>query len=332
MMKFSIIVLCLIPFLFVGSLHAQIPSHFSCGSAKKLCESMDETYDYLGTEEDCTRPLFYFFHVDAPVTNLFSVYTTQPGNYTLYYLSGEGLSMTVCEQLDMGTATVAASGVITSGMYLSPYQSGLYVLRMQFDNCFQDDFDPEAIAPKLMFTFNLLDDNHITCPEVTDSIGTSCKDCITSFSPTPGKYMVSAWVKEEGASINTVTYTHASLGISFTGGGSPYNLLPSGRIIDGWQRIEGVVEVPALASDIHLTLQTSTGDAYFDDIRFYPLDGSMLSYVYDPINLRMMAELDERNYATFYEYDEEGKLIRVKKETERGIMTIKENRDNIRKQ
>ena len=55
----------------------------------------------------------------------------------------------------------------------------------------------------------------------------------------------------------------------------------------------------------------------------------MMSYVYDPISLRLMAELDERNYATLYEYDEEGKLIRVKKETEKGIMTIQENRDNI---
>ena len=39
----------------------------------------------------------------------------------------------------------------------------------------------------------------------------------------------------------------------------------------------------------------------------------MKSYVYDPINLRLMAELDENNYATFYEYDAEGGLIRMKK-------------------
>jgi hypothetical protein len=44
-----------------------------------------------------------------------------------------------------------------------------------------------------------------------------------------------------------------------------------------------------------------------------------------------VAELDERNYATLYEYDEEGKLIRVKKETEKGIMTIKENKNNTTK-
>ncbi len=38
----------------------------------------------------------------------------------------------------------------------------------------------------------------------------------------------------------------------------------------------------------------------------------MKSYVYDPINLRLVAELDANNYATFYEYDAEGGLIRTK--------------------
>lgn len=54
----------------------------------------------------------------------------------------------------------------------------------------------------------------------------------------------------------------------------------------------------------------------------------MKSYVYDPVNMRLVAELDERNYAIMYEYDEEGKLVRVKKETAKGIMTIKESRNN----
>ena len=45
-----------------------------------------------------------------------------------------------------------------------------------------------------------------------------------------------------------------------------------------------------------------------------------------------MAELDENNYATFYEYDDDGTLIRVKKETERGIKTIKETRSALLKE
>ena len=51
----------------------------------------------------------------------------------------------------------------------------------------------------------------------------------------------------------------------------------------------------------------------------------------DPVNLRLMAELDENNYATFYEYDDDGTLVRLKKETERGIKTIKETRSALLK-
>ncbi|MBI3883032.1 MAG: hypothetical protein HY305_02130 [Sphingobacteriales bacterium] len=44
-----------------------------------------------------------------------------------------------------------------------------------------------------------------------------------------------------------------------------------------------------------------------------------------------MAELDENNYASFYEYDDDGTLTRVKKETERGIKTITETRSAMQK-
>jgi YD repeat-containing protein len=58
----------------------------------------------------------------------------------------------------------------------------------------------------------------------------------------------------------------------------------------------------------------------------------MKSFVYDDRNMRLMAELDENGFATFYEYDDEGLLIRVKKETERGVMTLKETRSSYQKQ
>ena len=58
----------------------------------------------------------------------------------------------------------------------------------------------------------------------------------------------------------------------------------------------------------------------------------MKSYVNDPETFWLTAELDDNNYATFYEYDKEGKLIRIKKETSRGIVTIKENRSSNPKQ
>jgi hypothetical protein len=62
-----------------------------------------------------------------------------------------------------------------------------------------------------------------------------------------------------------------------------------------------------------------------------PFNSQMKSYAYDQSNLRLMAELDENNYATYYEYDDDGTLIRVKKETERGVMTVKESRSALLK-
>ena len=106
---------------------------------------------------------------------------------------------------------------------------------------------------------------------------------------------------------------------------------PSGPIIDGWQRIYKKIEVTAETGVFEIRLvNTQAFPAYFDDIRFHPWNGNMKSFVYDPVSLRLMATLDENNYATFYEYDDEGMLIRVKRETERGIMTVEEHRSALK--
>jgi hypothetical protein len=90
--------------------------------------------------------------------------------------------------------------------------------------------------------------------------------------------------------------------------------------------------VPANATNIRLVLNPVSGTAYFDDVRVQPYESQLKSFVYNSSNMFLMAELDENNYATFYEYDDEGTLIRLKKETERGIMTLTENRGTQRKQ
>ncbi|MFD2433825.1 hypothetical protein ACFSO9_09920 [Mesonia maritima] len=104
---------------------------------------------------------------------------------------------------------------------------------------------------------------------------------------------------------------------------------PSGDIIDGWQRIVGEFRVPSNTDRIAINLVNSGEngvEAYFDDIRIHPFNSNLKSFVYDQQTQQLMAELDENNYATFYEYDKEGGLIRIKKETERGIYTIQETR------
>ena len=63
---------------------------------------------------------------------------------------------------------------------------------------------------------------------------------------------------------------------------------------------------------------TGSNNVYFDDIRMIPDNSNMQSFVYHPVNLRLMAQLDENNYATFYEYDDDGTLIRVKRRQNEG--------------
>ena len=161
----------------------------------------------------------------------------------------------------------------------------------------------------------------------------SCKECIGSFAPVPGnKYVLSAWVKEDN---HLAKIDFASTGIAFFYEGvditSP-TYKAKGLIIEGWQQIEEVIEIPQGTSAIQVQLKNDGADqAYFDDIRIYPIDANLKSFVYDPITLRLTAELDENNYATYYEYDEDGNLIRVKKETSRGIKTIQESKQRLRK-
>ena len=105
----------------------------------------------------------------------------------------------------------------------------------------------------------------------------------------------------------------------------------AGAIIEGWQRIEKEFTIPVGATSISIALNNGLTDGkstFFDDIRIHNVKGNMKSFVYDPETQRLMAELDENNYATFYEYDNEGGLVRVKKETHRGVYTIQETRSS----
>jgi hypothetical protein len=145
------------------------------------------------------------------------------------------------------------------------------------------------------------------------------------FSPIPGKtYVLSFWIKDGSPRNQTTTVQAAVNGV---------NLINSSLkwpIVEGWKRVETRFLLPAMATSFSLQFTTSS-DVYFDDIRIHPVDAQMKSFAYDASTQRLWAELDENNFATLYEYDDEGILIRVKKETEKGIMTIKETRSSYRK-
>ncbi len=156
-----------------------------------------------------------------------------------------------------------------------------------------------------------------------------CSNC-TSISLKGGKrYWVSAWVHEDHPN-QQKTYEQANLQFNFLGGSeTSVQFYTSGAIIDGWQRIIGEFTLLGDINQMTVVLNAhSSHDTYFDDIRIHPFNGSMKSYVYDGQTFWLTSELDDNNYATFYEYDEEGGLVRIKKETARGIVTIQETRSN----
>lgn len=173
-----------------------------------------------------------------------------------------------------------------------------------------------------------------------------CLNCTSDFSPIPGEtYVLSAWVKEISDMRTPLTYTLPYIDITYENTSvisGPF--FAKGPIVEGWQKIESLVEIPSGASMfyLHLKSKQSINDypvsVYFDDIRIHPLKANMTSYVYDPITLKLVAELDPNNFATFYTHDEEGNLVSIKKETIDGIKTIKEgkkvpfrkNEENIR--
>jgi len=158
----------------------------------------------------------------------------------------------------------------------------------------------------------------------------SC-DCPTVELIAGEEYVLSAWSRESTNVNEVLHYENPKIEVIFVDTAenvlATYDFFPEGAIIETWQKMEGVFKVPESYANVIFRLRSlGNQPVYFDDIRVHPFNGNMKSFVYDPTSLRLVAELDENNYSTFYEYDSEGGLVRIKKETERGVYTIQETR------
>ena len=239
-------------------------------------------------------------------------------------------------------------GYSISDTYIpNPTPHNMYLYRPDLFDTTQSHTGKYSIRVKndtvLMQTYVFKEDKNYVTTLSNKSYHTDTSDYYRVFEPNIGKYIVSAWVKVGSNSINT-DYSNAKVKLylntdeiinSITSWSSSpiiITAIPTGPIIEGWQRIEQEFTIPSNINSLNISLQADNSNiTYFDDIRIYPKDAIMKSFVYDPINGRMKAELDENNYATFYEYNNEGQLIRVKKETESGIVTLKESRSSMLK-
>jgi hypothetical protein len=156
-------------------------------------------------------------------------------------------------------------------------------------------------------------------------VATNSTECIGGWYPYHTKsditYLFSCWVKVDKTK-PILTCSDASVVI--LSAGQTVTLHSDGPVIEGWQRIMGTFVVARQNLNVTISLKTGTATTYFDDLRIIPFDANMIAYVYDDLNLRLTYILDENNYFTRYEYNNQGELIRIKKETEEGILTIQE--------
>lgn len=209
--------------------------------------------------------------------------------------------------------------------------TGLYSLKLSMDSVITMPVVISAAPPPdQQFATATVPD---TCTTTRLSgIRASSNSVLPPFSPFTGKKMlIGGWVKEANScTCQSYSRDHIQVKFSRPSGDTTITLGPSGNMIEGWQRYESIVMIPGDATAMTLLLEASdSSTTYFDDIRLHPFNAEMKSYVYNPVNLRLMAEMDENNYATFYEYDDDGTLVREKKETERGIVTVKESRNAL---
>ncbi|MBL4577997.1 MAG: hypothetical protein JKX74_05955, partial [Flavobacteriales bacterium] len=155
--------------------------------------------------------------------------------------------------------------------------------------------------------------------------------CADHFALHPQReYILSMWLKDPTAGPGTLSYDF-KVTLNF-GNNAASMAVTSGHIIDGWQKLEAKFKVPPNRNRLELDFNSLSADSVLlDDIRIHPFNATMATSVYNPSTLLLMAQLDENNYATFYEYDQEHQLTRINQETKKGILTSKEFYYNLQK-
>ena len=282
--------------------------------------------------------------VQAPSSDNFVFYGESGGTSLLMQITINGITLSFGSAPNFQTTPIKLiKGQIYPVIIQYIYNSFPFNFNSFVHLSWSNSTMPEQIVPKrFLYPQNIIPAD--TAGSVITTIKKWCVNAETvkqhnmvrpSFSPGPGDSMVlSAWVRIDAPDCNTLPSLPNVLQVSFNkgGAGSTVNLQPTGVRIEGWQRYESEVTIPTtknLTSMYISAIAPQANNIFLDDVKMQPFHSSTKSFIYNPINLRLMAELDENNYATFYEYDDDGTLIRVKKETERGIMTIKETRSAL---
>lgn len=89
--------------------------------------------------------------------------------------------------------------------------------------------------------------------------------------------------------------------------------------------------VPVFLTPV-LEYEGSVGQLWLDDLRVQPGNAQVTTYVYDYKTLNLVTSFDDQHFGLYYQYNEEGKLIRKQIETVRGLKTVQETQYNTPKE
>lgn len=172
--------------------------------------------------------------------------------------------------------------------------------------------EPTATPPNAYFEFTAY------------KSGTAGGTGFWEFEPNK-KYIIQYWQKTMPGA-NTTMPLHVEAGQGHT-----LNL-ESEIAVDDWVRKEYVLET-ANAADLRLYFikRAHIGVFYLDDFRITPFNSASTAFVYDKNTYNVKAILDNNNFASIYQYDEQGNLVISKKETVEGVKSISSNRSNVQR-
>lgn len=159
------------------------------------------------------------------------------------------------------------------------------------------------------------------------STGDALANELGAFKFSTGKkYLIQLWAKSAmGTAITGTMFSATTPCIT-------QNMEVKTGNIDGWYQLQAIIDLTSVCGSTLPTVSLQLpANVYIDDLRALPIKSNMKSFVYDPLNFKLVAQLDENHMATFFEYDQEGLLVRTKKETSNGVVTISESRKSNRK-
>ncbi len=149
-------------------------------------------------------------------------------------------------------------------------------------------------------------------------------------------YMAKVWVHKNSPST-------AALNIQLTGttgsGQTPLSVTKtiarsdaSNITVGDWVLMSTEIEVPQDFNvtgthnmSVYLTNPGAASNAYFDDLSFHPKDAVITGNVYNEKTGLLIAQLDNENFATLYNYDNAGRIVTTYKEYAGGTKKVTEN-------